>query len=366
MGKWEHLAMSLLNEGKTNMAAEAFEEARMPLRAAEIYEKVENFQKAGELYKTGQDAARAAVAFEKAYSHHKMFMKEKPEIALEAARLYREVGATADAGRLFAMAGDYGQAAAAYEEAGQHKDAGEYFYRAREYDRAVESFERAGDRVRSALVRAEKLEGEGQLGEAARYYKTGNNLIKAGELFDASDSPSEAAECYAATGAYAEAAECYARAGEKGPAADMFQRAGNYQRAAELYLEAGEMDKAISNFEQGGRNYDAGLLLSQMGRSAPAIASLRRVPADSDRYRETNYLLGNLLRKNDLLSEAVEAYQRAAAGHPVVTNTLDLYYNLADALQAIGRTAEAEVIFREIETIKPDFRDVKQRAVGST
>jgi|GEM_PF-2693684 len=366
MGKWDELAINLFREGKVNMAAEAFEEARMPVKAAEIYEKAENFQKAGELYRSGHEPARAAAALEKAYTRQKMFMKDKPELAVESARLYLEVGAHADAGRLFAMAEKFREAGTAFKEAGQFREAGDHFLRAGEYDLAADSFTSAGDSIRSDLVRAEQLESEGKLVESAEKYRSGNNLAKAAELFEAAGNHSEAARCFTGTGDYRTAGECHVRAGEKVLAAEVFQKAGEYERAAQLFLETGEIDQAVSNFERCDRNYDAGLLLSQLGKIGPAISSLRMVGPESERYREASYLLGNLLRKSDLHADAVEAYQRAVEGQAVVTNTLDLYYNLADSLYATGKVTEAEDIFKQIRILKPDFRDVSQRTIGST
>ena len=360
-GKWDDVAEILLSEGKNSMAADAFEKAGMLLRAADIYNSSENFDKAGNLYKSAGESQKAAEAFEKAYMQDKLFMKERPQLAALAGDLFAESGAAEDAGRMYKLADRHEDAATAYELAGMHQEAGELYFSAKHYEKAAECFSASGDTTQAALVKAEQMEAEGRLAEAAEFYREGENTMKAAETFEASGMHNEAAECYAATGEYRTAADCFAKAGSALKAAEMFQHSGQFERAAELFLEVGDMEKAISMFDKHGRFYDAGMLLAQLGRTGQAIAALKKVPTENGRFREASYLLGNLLKKSDLLPEAVEAYKNAVSQDPIGVGTMDIYYKLAVTLEEVEHAEEARPIFREILSVNPDYKDVRQR-----
>ena len=359
--KWDEAAEILLAEGKNSMAADAFEKAGMLLRAAEIHDSANNFNKAGNLYKSAGESLKAAEAFEKAYMQDKVFMKERPELAVLAGDLFAEAGSAKEAGKMYALGNRPDDAAAAYESAGMYQEAGELYFKAKQYEKAAECFKLSGDTIQAALVMAEHMEAEGNLSEAAAFYHEGDNTMKAAEMFEAAEMHAEAAECYAEMGEYRTAAECFEKSGQTLNAAEMFQHAGKFEHAAELFLAVGEIEKAISMFDKYGRFYDAGMLLAQLGMTGQAITALKKVSAEDRRFREANYLLGNILRKNGLLPEAIDAYKNAVAQDPVGTGTMDIYYNLALILEKEERHEEARPIFREIFSINPDYKDVRQR-----
>ncbi len=64
------------------------------------------------------------------------------------------------------------------------------------------------------------------------------------------------------------------------------------------------------------------------------------------------YNLGNALRKQDLLDEAVAAYRRAVGLNP---NLAEAHNNLGDALRRLGRLDEAIAACRRAITLRPDL-----------
>lgn len=365
-GKWDKVAESLLADGKRNMAAEAFEKAGMPSQAAQIYITEENFDKAGRLFREAGENAKAAAALEKAFINDKMFAKEKPETAALSAQLYVASDLPADAARMYVQADMPAEAAHAFEKAGNYTAAGENYHLAKEHEKSAECFRRAGDQVHAASVMAEFMENKGRLIDAGELYRQGDNPIKAAELFEAAEKYGDAAECYKTTGEYTSAGECFIRAGQVRDAAVMFQQAGVFERASSLFLECGEFDKAIDIFEKSGRHYDAGMLLSQLGKTESAMHALKNVRREDEHYRESSYLLGNLLMKRGLLYEAAEAYRSALIGDVVNVGNLGVFYSLATALEETGRKSEANEIFRQIMVLKPDYRDVRKKLDAAT
>ena len=70
------------------------------------------------------------------------------------------------------------------------------------------------------------------------------------------------------------------------------------------------------------------------------------------RFAEALNNLGNVLKAEDALGEAEDAYRRALAARP---GYVDAEYNLGLALKAQGRFTDAEASYRRCLEIDPGF-----------
>jgi tetratricopeptide (TPR) repeat protein len=100
----------------------------------------------------------------------------------------------------------------------------------------------------------------------------------------------------------------------------------------------------------------------EMGMPAEAVAPLE-MAARSPRHRFTaSVMLGELLRDEGNLPEAIEWFERAAEAPPSGRNEgLALLYDLGDVLETVGETARALAVFLELDADAPGFRDVRAR-----
>ena len=64
--------------------------------------------------------------------------------------------------------------------------------------------------------------------------------------------------------------------------------------------------------------------------------------------------MGNALRDQDKLEEAIEAYKKAISIKP---DFADVYYNIGNALRVQGKHEEAVEAYKKAISIKPDFAE---------
>jgi tetratricopeptide (TPR) repeat protein len=162
-GKFEKAAEIALKMKKLNDAAQNFEKAQLPLKAAEIYEQLNQFKiayllrgenafakgttlEAAEWFLKGEDYSRAAELFEwdKKYSKaaHCYFMNQN---FLGAADNYIKDGNEEEAAKMFEMGREWTMAANISFKFGKFQKAGELYENAQEYFKAGNSFIKVDD-----------------------------------------------------------------------------------------------------------------------------------------------------------------------------------------------------------------------------
>ena len=120
----------------------------------------------------------------------------------------------------------------------------------------------------------------------------------------------------------------------------------HHQQALELALHL--QDHAVYGAEMA---HLAAASLHELGRTAEAIAYVRRaIAADSANASYLN-TYGVLLRKLKRTEEAVRSYERVMALQPEFA---DVYYNCGNALNELKRTEEAVARFERCLQLKPD------------
>ena len=93
-----------------------------------------------------------------------------------------------------------------------------------------------------------------------------------------------------------------------------------------------------------------GVLLSQMGRTAEALAPMRKSALLSHGDPEAHFNLGNLFKELGQLPDAVSSFRRALA---LDANYVEAHSNLGTVLQALGRFQEAVSSFRRVLVLLP-------------
>jgi len=209
---------------------------------------------------------------------------ELARLAERGNQLFVGVGRHADAGRLLARAGRHKDAAERYLEAGNWQEASNQFVLAGESARAAELHERAGDVVAAARLKVETLLAKGDKAGAARA------LERAGDV-------SQAARYYEESGDLLRAGELYAKDGQHKRAGELLQAAGHGQRAVGLYERAGE-------------HFAAGRAYEELGLLPQALESYERIAAGHADF-------GQALRRIARLEEKVAAQIEAGEGAPV-------------------------------------------------
>jgi tetratricopeptide (TPR) repeat protein len=109
-------------------------------------------------------------------------------------------------------------------------------------------------------------------------------------------------------------------------------------------------------------HYQLGLAYRDMGLLDEAVEEFRRASADEHLQLPACHMVGRCLLEKDEVEAAIHEFGRGltVAGRPA-EEYLEIKYELAAAHQSIGELAAAEVLFLEIQSVRPSFRDVHNR-----
>jgi len=368
------------------------EQARQ-LKEAKDYGKLAN------LYSEAGHPKEAAKWYRKIGNHHKEAMEiAKSGNTLKAAQLFLKEGDYESAAQYFMENARYQDAAAAYEKAGKPVLAASAYGRAGNIAKALQMFvnyfRTTGDameiqvqaatecyktiqdeQIAASLSEAQRRELHPLLAErferannhdvAARLFRSGGDLVRAGETYILAGNLEEAAVCMNEAGKKQEASRIVGRFHEgKGnwkEAGTAYAAAGDFLRAGEAFSKAKDAGRAADCFLRAGEYYRAGLAFAHAGRFADAIKVLQRVKEDHPTFEISRGLLGRCFYEMHDYAHCVAALENHLTGKRVDTALLEYFYMLALAYEQTGRLDDSLQILRKIHTVDLEFRDVSQR-----
>jgi tetratricopeptide (TPR) repeat protein len=189
---------------------------------------------AGRLYEKAGDLGRAFQIYSKG-SYFK-----------EAATALSALGQHAKAAELFMRAEDPEKAAQCFEQAGEAVKAatlrGEVALKADRVPEAAAFFQKGQDYLRAA----ELFESVGLLKEAAGAYEAGDSFAAAGGVYVRAGLKDRAAASYERAGEFETAAKFYEECGNGAKAIELYERAGLTFNSGEAAAKSGDRDKAIA------------------------------------------------------------------------------------------------------------------------
>ncbi len=130
------------------------------------------------------------------------------------------------------------------------------------------------------------------------------------------------------------------------------------------YVEAEHLARSMTErFPHYGVGWKAlGAVLKQMGRSADALAPMRKAAALLPGDAEAHSNLGIVLKDLGQVDDAVASYRQALKIKP---DFAEAHNNLGNAFQSLGRLDEAEASYRRALKIKPDYAEAHNN-LGNT
>ena len=291
--------------GKFDQAQGVLAKGGASLPAAELAEKAEDWERAGELYLEGKDPERAAAAFEKAGDGDR------------AARILAEY---------FRDRGESEEAAFQFEKAGELLEAGDLY-------RSIEKFEEAG----------------------VCYERFGDGA-QAAEMFTLSGHRERAAENYERAGRFSEAAELFALAGDAEREAALLEQAGDCLRAGEIHLEAGRIEEAIGALQK----------VTNEDPSFPAAAAmLGKIFREREQYSLAIAKLGDAIADRELDRDSLDAFFCLATVHEASENWQEAH-ELYEKILAFDYHHEDTAARLEATRAKLSLATETQGAVGGT
>jgi len=348
LGKWEsasHHPNGIGNKYQIKqMKKEArhFEKQRDFLRAGEIYEHLNEYEKAKQNYQRGKGHLQvgriceklkqwdqAAAFYELGQSLENAARNyQKGKNFQKAGEIYFKVGKGLLAGEMYESGKNFLEAGRMYEKANYFQKSGWMYLSAKENLKAAEMFEKYFLQEHHKVKNSTLSDTNGQQNVLTGYAK------KSGEL-------------YLVLGKYKEAARIFVLGGFFEEAAEALSEAGEYQRAAELFVEVKEFDKAAEVLREGGDERQGDYFIGEKY-------------AREERYSEAAYYFEQAHEFN----QAGEMYERsgdmARAGEMFFkgedySKSSELFLAIGDkrwsaqALEKAQRLKEAAQLYRELK-----------------
>jgi serine/threonine-protein kinase len=286
-------------------------------------------------------AAHKALAAGRLDAAYELFLRaQRPE---RAAALALRLGRTAEAAELFEKAGERGRAAELYRQLGQSGKVRELEQSSSEPAVAgstsaapspssgAAGFMLPADRARAAQARFEEQLHKVAPDDAAGQAKVAELARVAVDAYLALGDIRKAADLSRDAGLVDQAINLYVNLlGDPGSAATLLAARGEHKRAAELFEQAGQKERALSAW------------IDWSQRADDPLEHLEQVSRLFDKAM------------NRLIESVVET-------RPLESNSVDLYYRMARALEEHGQAAEALPLFERIQVVEPRYRDVAAR-----
>ncbi|HZU96820.1 MAG TPA: protein kinase [Planctomycetota bacterium] len=311
-------------------------------RAGKPLEAANAFESCGRLEDAGNEIARALENTQGAFS--KLRFEERHAYAVKAANLFSRAGAALGAAGRFERMGEIELAEQLYEEGGDLAAAARIASRLGQHARAADLYTRAG-RVHEAA----KEQGEALL-EAGKAAGTTSSLARAADT----ESLKKAAKAFEDAGELRRAADLYARSTDLASAARLYEKLGDWREASLCYRELGDPVAAARVLEQADPIAAAERWAAE-GKAEEALRVLEGVGSSSPRRGRAVALKGDLHLKAGHESEAIAAFADAIEG----ANAAD-----SDQVANVGHAAEALAKLGRLDQAIEQLARLRQRIGG--
>jgi serine/threonine protein kinase len=358
--------------------AEAIFAAGLFDQAALLFEQLGLFERAAECCVQLGDTPRALVNLEKAADGLRRRSDLSPsaidhqlrELDLYRADLLERLGRAGEAARLLFARGMYSRAASLFEKDGDPGQAVKSFLDAGLVDEALDLVRRYPNldpelRAEAFLNAGEHLEGAqlfeelGKLDAAASAYQTAGDWARAATLYEEIGSFGVAADLYYRVDRFYDAGRCFARSA--GPDKGAAERHAADVRAAEAFVRAGAHQRAADAYMSAEMPLEAAELYQRAGRVESALEALGSIEPEDPMYLRAMATLVPILLDREQL-EAAELPWQTVRDSRGSFKRHELAYLQGRFEEAHGHFDEAEKLYRQVISEKPDYRDAAERA----
>jgi serine/threonine-protein kinase len=359
--------------GKITQASELAEKAKDPERAAMLAEKSGQALRAAILYtKAGKQPKAADLYFQQLIQSIDDAAKNKlpgsqrvniQKLGTTAGAIYLNLKNPAKAGWCFEQAGQISKAAECYSQGKLYEKAAEMLVRTKTYDKAYEMLMNEKE-VRNKGLLADVLFHTAHYVEAGELYRVANLPAKAAVAYENAGENYKAAILFEELGDFLRAAGLYAAMKERKRAAELYESGKDFANAALCYEAVGNLPKAAECAMKTNQKLLAARLLEKLGDSQKSVSLLQEIPKESEEYLDACRDLGRLFLQMGIFQPAAQKLTEFVANQSPSKENLDVFYELATALEATGEKDQAMGIYQKILSIQLDFKDVLDRLKG--
>lgn len=349
-------------------AAELYYSHEKYERAAQLYERKGFFKKAAYIYEKSGNLKRAAVNFEKWFSTHAEttsgFQGNQAQIdndLFKAVELYIKIDEFDKAYELLLKNNKFDKAARLAIKLNKLEEAAKLFEKAQQPMLAAQVYEKLGQNKMACQLRGEAALAQGKMGEAAEWFKKGEDYIRAAEFFEWEKNYENAAYCYFMSQNYLASADNYQRAGNEEESAKMFELGREWKLAADIYYKYKKFQKAGELYEKANDFFNAGNCFLKVDDDKRALANFQEVKEDSDDFEKAITQMAAIFLRTRKPQLVIEKIGKMLKDTPINKTNIEWYYMLGQAHENVGEFKKAYEIFQGILSEDYSFKDVHQK-----
>ena len=357
----------LENNNRFQEAAELYYSHERYERAAQIYEKKGFYKKAAYIYEKAGNLRKAAVNFEKWFlsnadtsvGFHNQSQVDKD--LFKAVDLYIKIDEHQRAYELLLRNNKFDYAAKVALKLQKHEEAAKLFEKAQQPTLAAEVYDKLNRPKLANQLRGEAALAQGKMGEAAEWFKKGEDFIRAAEFFEWEKDFEKAAYCYFMSQNYLASADNYLKSGKEEEAAKMFEMGREWKTAADIsqkykkYLKAGELYEKAEDF------FNAGNCFLKVDDDKRALANFQQVKESSADFEKAITQMAAIFLRTRKPQLVIEKIGKLLTDTPINKSNIEWYYMLGQAYENAGNFKKAHEIFQGILSEDYSFKDVHQK-----
>lgn len=357
----------LENNNRFQEAAELYYSHERYERAAQIYEKKGFYKKAAYIYEKAGNLRKAAVNFEKWFlsnadtsvGFHNQSQVDKD--LYKAVDLYIKIDEYQRAYDLLLRNNKFEHAAKVALKLQKYEEAAKLFEKAQQPMLAAEVYDKLNQPKMANQLRGEAALVQGKMGEAAEWFKKGEDFIRAAEFFEWEKDFEKAAYCYFMSQNYLASADNYLKSGKEEEAAKMFEMGREWKTAADISQKYKKYQKAGELYEKAEDFFNAGNCFLKVDDDKRALANFQQVKESSADFEKAITQMASIFLRTRKPQLVIEKIGKLLTDTPINKSNIEWYYMLGQAHENSGNFKKAHEIFQGILSEDYSFKDVHQK-----
>jgi tetratricopeptide (TPR) repeat protein len=341
-------------------AAELFERAQEYERAGKIYEQLKRQDDALRCYERGGSADKVEQLLKGLKPSSATGTAASQETLRRAAELLVREGKALEAAEALENSGDLTRAAEVYLKAGAYDRAGEAYFKAEMIPQAEAAFERVQNQDQVADFQARVAMQKGDWDTAGKKYFEAGKPNQAIDAYKRARDFVAAARVYESIKRYLMAAEMYSSARDFKSAADAYAKGHDWRNAAECFEQMGDLGQAVEAWIAAGNFYRAGFLAFKSQDYQKAIECFQRVSNTSPEWKASTGYLGASFFFTGKEMMARELLERVAEELVPSADNLAVFYAYGRIMESIN-ISSALAAYRKVLSVSVDYEDVSER-----
>ncbi|MCX7943496.1 MAG: cyclic nucleotide-binding domain-containing protein [Deltaproteobacteria bacterium] len=228
-------------------------------------------------------------------------------------------------------------------------------------EEAVSAYQSCKEDIGEMIFNEFKTSSKVTLRAVGEMFKQARDYNMAIKCFTVTQNFEEVAKLYEKNYEFEKAAQMYEKLNLLENAANNYEKAKQYEKAIELYRKIGNTEKVLLCEKTIGKFTDATEWAIDNSMSSDVIEILRKVPPADEKFSEARIKLANILIQKGNSAMALKFLIEGCKLSGISQKSLEMFYKAGVLATELNYKEHAIKLFRIIQSVSPDYRDVQDR-----